>query len=109
MSRFKVAALAVALTGGIMALAPAEAQAQGWGGHHGYHHGYRHAPQPQYVHPKILRKQAEMQERVYRKYGYVQPQPHYGYVHPRHRGYGYGHSYGHVYHQPRVHSYSFSW
>ncbi len=104
MSSLKVAALAVAITGGLFTLAPVDAQAQGWGGHYGnsYDHGrgYRHAPQPQYIHPKILRKQAELQARVYQKYGYVQSQPHYGYGHQQHygyrhqpRGYGYGHHY----------------
>jgi hypothetical protein len=100
MSSLKVAALAVAITGGMLTLVPADAQAQGWGGHNSYSYSYRHAPQPQYIHPKILRKQAELQARVYQKYGYVQPQPHYGYGRPQHhgyrhqpRGYGYGNPY----------------
>jgi hypothetical protein len=100
MSSLKVAALAVAITGGMLSLAPVEAQAQGWGRHnsydYGYNHGYGHAPQPQYVHPKILRKQAQLQARFYQKYGHVQPQQHYGYGRPQHRDYhhqprGYGH------------------
>ncbi len=43
----------------------------------GYHY---YQPQPQYVPPRVLRKQREMEERVRRKYGYTQ-QP-YGYVQP---------------------------
>jgi hypothetical protein len=106
MSSLKVAALAVAIAGGMLTLSPADAQAQGWGGHYGnsyggnsYGHGYRHAPQPQYIHPKILRKQAELQARVYQKYGYVQPQPYYGYGRPHHYGYRQPHrGYGDVRH-----------
>jgi hypothetical protein len=101
MSTFKVAALAVALTGGLFTLAPVAAQAQGYG--YGYGHGhyqpqYRYAPQPQYVDPRILRKQAQLARRFHEKYGYVQPRPQYGY------GYGHG-GYGH--HQPR--GYSYGW
>jgi hypothetical protein len=99
MSTFKVAALAVALTGGLLTLAPTDAQAQGYG--HGYGHSrphYGYAPQPQYVPPHIARKQAQLAHRFHQKYGYVQPRQQYGY------GYGHG-GYGH--HQPR--GYGYGW
>ena len=43
--------------------------------------------QPQYVDPRIARKQAQQQERFVQKYGYQQPvQPYgYGYQQPRYR------------------------
>jgi hypothetical protein len=56
--------------------------------HYGHHYGppprqgygyYQQAPQPQYVPPRVLRKQREMEERVRRKYGYAPP---YGYGQP---------------------------
>jgi hypothetical protein len=111
MSTLKVAALAVALSGGIAAFAPADAQAQGYGygrGHYQPHYGY--APQPQYVHPKILRKQAQLQERFYEKYGYAAQHGHrpgrpwnHGY------GYDYGHQYGQGYGHRQVQTYTFGW
>jgi hypothetical protein len=108
MSKFKVAAFAVALAGGVMALAPVDAQAQGYGSHGYGHNGgynYGYAPQPQYVHPRVARKQAQLQERFVEKFGYVQPQYNYGRQHHyRQNHYGYQHQY-----QPRGHSYSFSW
>lgn len=86
MSTLKTAALVAAVLGG--SLAAAEAQPYGqWGhapgyGHHygqGYGHRYRPAP-PVYVHPRIARKQAQLQERFVEKfgYGYQQPRPHWG-------------------------------
>ncbi len=47
------------------------------------------------MHPKILRKQREMERRVIQKYGYQQPHYGYGYgygrpVRPQPHGYGYG-------------------
>ncbi len=102
MSTFKVAALAVALAGGLLTLAPADAQAQGYGyGHGGYGYRQHYAPQPQYVDPRILRKQAQLSARFHEKFGYVQPQNHYGYGRPRLYGHGYGH------HQPR--GYGYGW
>ncbi len=95
MSALKIAALAAALTAGVVATA--EAQPYGhWQGHRGY--GYVQ-PQPQYIHPKILRKQAEMEARVRRKYGYAVAPYGYHYGHrPQHWGYQHN-PYG--YHQPR--------
>jgi hypothetical protein len=112
MTTLKVAALAVALTGGIAAFTPSDASAQGYG--YGYGHGhrgyYRPAPQPQYVHPKILRKQAQLQERFYEKYGYA---PQYGHRpgRPWNHGYGYGHGspYGHGYGHRQVQTFTFGW
>jgi hypothetical protein len=54
---------------------------------------YGYAPQgyyyqqPQYVNPRVSRKQAQLQERFVEKYGYQQPvQPYgYGYQQPRYR------------------------
>ncbi|MGL4636556.1 MAG: hypothetical protein ACRCWF_11290 [Beijerinckiaceae bacterium] len=50
-------------------------------------YGYRAQPAPQYVNPKILRKQRQLEQRVYQKYGYQQPQryrqPNYGYQQPQ--------------------------
>jgi hypothetical protein len=120
-SILKVAALAVAVSGGVLTLAPADAQAGGYGyGHHGYNQGY--APQYQYVHPKILRKQAELRERAIRKFG-IDPyaQQHYGHARPQYYGRGYNQNYGyrqnHGYrqnygyqgYQPQGFSYSFGW
>ena len=108
MSKFKVAAFAVAIAGGLMALAPVGAQAQNYG-HHGYGHnrGYNHgyAPQQQYVHPRILRKQAQLERRFHEKYGYTQPQ--YGYGGQQH--YYRQNDYGHQQYQPHGYSYSFGW
>jgi hypothetical protein len=56
-------------------------------------YGYYQQPAPQYVHPKILRKQREMEQRVYQKYGYPQQ---------RHRNsYDYGYQQPQYYPQPR--------
>jgi hypothetical protein len=100
MSTLKTAALAAAVLGG--SLASAEAQFYGHSGHYGQGYGYGHhyrQPAPQYVHPRILRKQLQMQKRVIQKYGHVQPygyhqpHPHWGYHHPRprpHISYHYG-------------------
>jgi hypothetical protein len=108
MSKFKVAAFAVALTGGIMAFASTDAQAQGYG-HYGYGGGRHHyAPQPQYVNPRIARKQAQLERRFHEKFGYVQPQHGYG----RQNYYGHNQGYynqGYQHHQPRGYSYSFGW
>ncbi len=38
---------------------------------------YYQQPQPQYVDPRIARKQAQMAQRFHQKYGYVQPQQQY--------------------------------
>jgi hypothetical protein len=38
---------------------------------------YYQQPQPQYVDPRIARKQAQLAERFHQKYGYVQPQQQY--------------------------------
>jgi hypothetical protein len=38
---------------------------------------YYPQPQPQYVDPRIARKQQQLSERFVQKYGYVQPQPQY--------------------------------
>ncbi len=92
MSTLKVATLAVALTGGLFTLAPMAAQAQDYrhdNGHGYYQRPYRYAPQPQYVDPRIQRKQEQLSRRFVEKYGYVQPQPQYGYGYRRNDGYGY--------------------
>jgi hypothetical protein len=99
MSMLKVAAFAAAVVGGAFALAPIEAQAQHWG-HPGWHGHRYHAPQPQYVHPKILRKKAELEARVYQKYGYAQPQYHYRPHHYQQHHYGY---------RPHGQSFYYSW
>ncbi len=49
---------------------------------------YYQQPQPQYVPPRIARKQEQLSERFVQKYGYVQPQPQYyggGYYQPQPR------------------------
>jgi hypothetical protein len=92
MSTLKVAALGVALAGGLFTLAPVAGQAQEYrhdNGHGRYQQQYRYAPQPQYVDPYIQRKQAQLARRFHEKYGYVQPQPQYGYGYQRNDGYGY--------------------
>jgi hypothetical protein len=93
MSTLKIAALAAALAGGLVSLAPAAAQAQPYG-YGEYQPRQRYAPQPQYVPPHIARKQAQLARRFHEKYGYVQPRPQYGYGQgygrPRDDGYGYG-------------------
>ncbi len=118
-SILKVAALAVAVSGGVLTLAPADAQAGGYGyrgdhGYNGYNQGY--APHQQYVHPRILRKQAQIRERAIRKFG-VDPYPQLGgYGHGYRQNRGYHQDYGHRqnyggghYGQPQGYSYSFSW
>lgn len=96
--RIAMATAAAAATVWLGAATPAEAQ---YYGHKGYGHPapYSHS-QPTYVHPKILRKQLEMQKRVIKKYGYQQPN--YGYGH----GYGYGRP---VYRQPRHHYHGYGY
>jgi hypothetical protein len=76
MNTFK-ATLAAAIAGaGIIGLAPvAEAQ---YYGHPPQGYYYRQ-PQPQYVDPRIQRKQLQLQKRFIQKYGYPQQQPNYGY------------------------------
>jgi hypothetical protein len=104
MSIFKVAAVAVTLAGGAVALAPGAAQAQGYGYGYGHHQGYNqgyYRQAPVYVPPRVARKQAQLSHRFVQKYGYVQPQPHYGYGRQYYNGYGYQ--------QPQVHSYQFGW
>jgi hypothetical protein len=105
MSMFKVAAVAIALSGGTLALAPTDAQAQGYYGHgYGHHQGYNqgyYRQAPVYVPPRVARKQAQLSHRFVQKYGYVQPQHHYGYGRQYHDGYGY--------HQPQVQTYQFGW
>jgi hypothetical protein len=103
MSALKTAALAAAVLGGSFAAA----QAQPYGHYaphgHGYGYGYgRHhyQPAPAYVHPRILRKQAQLRERFVEKFGYPQ---HYGYR--PHNPY-----WGHPHARPRPPvSYHYSW
>jgi hypothetical protein len=95
MSALKTAALAAAVLGGT--LAAAQAQPYGHYGHghafgHGHGYGRYYRPQPPvYVHPRIARKQAQLQERFVERYGYVQPRgyhqpgPYWGHAHPRPR------------------------
>jgi hypothetical protein len=108
MSYLKVAALAVAVSGGAFAFAPTEAQAQGYG-HHGYNGHHQYAQQPYYVHPKIARKIAKKQARLARQQAWEQQyyaqQNYYGHSRPHHYGHGYR---GASYHQPRVQSFSYS-
>jgi hypothetical protein len=101
MSFLKVAAVAVAVSGGILTFAPAEAQAQGYGY---YGHGYGH--QNQYVHPKVAKKIAKRQARLARQQAWEQ-QYYYSQARPRHYGYAPSY-YGHGYHQPRTQSFSYS-
>jgi hypothetical protein len=85
MSMFRNVAFAVAAFGFTAASSGAEAQ-------YYYHPQYGYVQQPQWVPPKIARKQEQLTERFIQKYGYQQPryvQPHY--VQPR-----YGHEYRHV-------------
>jgi hypothetical protein len=100
MSTLKIAALAAAVLGG--SLASAEAQPYGhWGHGQGYGH-YRPAPHA-YVHPRIARKQAQLNERFVQKFGYVYP---HAYHAPRPR-WGHGHGYNH---RPRPHvQYQYGW
>jgi hypothetical protein len=105
MSFLKVAAVAVAVSGGILTFAPAEAQAQGYG-HYGRGYGHHYAPQHQYVHPRIAHRIARHQARVARQQAWQQ-QYYYGHARPRH--YGYAPTYhGHGYHQPHTQSFSYS-
>jgi hypothetical protein len=74
MTKFKAALVAMsALSGAISFGSAAEAQ---YYGHppQGY---YYQQPRPQYVDPRVARKQAQLAERFHQKYGYVQPQPQY--------------------------------
>jgi hypothetical protein len=96
MSILKVAAVAFALAGGALALSPTAAQAQGYGYGYGHHQGY-YRPAPAYVPPHIARKQAQLSRRFVEKYGYVQPQPTYGYGRPSYYGHGYGRPRGYNY------------
>ncbi|MGL4241794.1 MAG: hypothetical protein ACRCTI_11835 [Beijerinckiaceae bacterium] len=104
MSTLKIAALAAALTAGTVASANAQYVGHGYG--HGYGHRY-YGGAPTWVHPKIARKQAQLQERFVERYGVVQPRfhnpsPHWGYAY----GHGYGHGYrpyGYAHPRPRVH------
>jgi hypothetical protein len=106
MSMMKTLIVAAALSGAFATTSQAQ-----YYGHPGY--GY-YQPQPQYVHPRIARKQAELDARRARKqaeldrrfanrFGYGYQQPHYGYqpqpryydrspgygYRPQHPGYGY--------------------
>ena len=74
MTIFKASLIAAsAIVGAISFGSTAEAQ---YYGHppQGY---YYQQPQPQYVDPRIARKQEQLAERFHQKYGYVQPQPQY--------------------------------
>jgi hypothetical protein len=100
MSFLKVAAVAVAVSGGILAFAPAEAQAQGYG-YYGQGYGHHYASQHQYVHPRVAHRIARHQARLARQQAWEQhyyAQQHYG--RPSH--------YGYSYHQPRAQSFSYS-
>ena len=98
MSTLKIAALAIALAGGLVSIAPTDVQAQGYGyGYGEYQPRQRYAPQPQYVDPRIARKQAQLARRFHEKYGYVQQRPQYGYG----QGYGRPRNDGYGYRQPR--------
>ncbi len=77
MTTFKAILLAAASTAGLAGFGTvAEAQYYGQPPQ-GY---YYRQPQPQYVDPRIQRKQLQQQKRFIQKYGYpVQQQPNYGY------------------------------
>lgn len=78
--------------------APAEAQYYPYPPQRGHYY----QQQPSYVPPRVLRKQRQLERRLYEKYGYVQPAPQY-YRQPRYNPYqaapyGYGSPYrGRVY------------
>jgi hypothetical protein len=75
MKTFKAILAAAVSTVGVIGIAPvAEAQ---YYGHPPQGYYYRQ-PQPQYVDPRIQRKQLQQQKRFIQKYGH-QPQPNYGY------------------------------
>jgi hypothetical protein len=98
MSMFRNVAFAVAAFGFVAASSGAEAQ-------YYYHPHYGYVQQqPQWVPPKIARKQEQLTERFIQKYGYQQPryvQPGYGYGYaPPPRGY-YQHPQPYGYVQPR--------
>jgi hypothetical protein len=76
MNNVKVIIAAAASAAGIFSLATA-AEAQYYG--HPQQGYYYHQPQPQYVDPRIQRKQLQQQKRFIQKYGYPQQQPNYGY------------------------------
>ena len=101
MNTLKIAAFAAALVGGAALAGSAEAQPWGYGPPpgHGYGYGYGRgyaAPQPQWVHPRILRKQAQLRERFVEKYGYIPQQQHGWHGRP----YGHPHHYD-GYYRPR--------
>jgi hypothetical protein len=76
MKTFKAILAAAVSTVGVIGMAPvAEAQ---YYGHPPQGYYYRQ-PQPQYVDPRIQRKQLQQQKRFIQKYGYPQQQPNYGY------------------------------
>jgi hypothetical protein len=92
MSMLRNVAFAVAAFGFVAASSGAEAQ-------YYYHPHYGYVQQqPQWVPPKVARKQEQLTERFIQKYGYQQPR----YVQP---GYGHGYGYGRpprgYYHQPQ--------
>jgi hypothetical protein len=119
MSRLKSVVLAAAAATGLMLAAePASAQ---YYGHPGYGHGYGYG-RPQYVDPRVARKQQELQARRYRKQAEVNSriQSKYGinpYANPYGRGYGGGYGGGGYYQpQPQYHypqrrtqQYFYSW
>jgi hypothetical protein len=103
MSALKTAALAAAVAGGLLASADAQAYDH-WGrGHGGWGHveprAYHHAPV--YVHPRIARKQAQLQKRFIQKFGYI-PDAGHGYHQPRPH-------WGHPHYRPQVRSYHYGW
>ena len=110
MTRSRIWLAAAGVVGLLGFAAPAEAQ------YYYYPHqqpGY-YPQQPAYVPPRIARKQQQLEQRFIEKYGYVRPQPQYGYGYrqPRYQqpgygyaqpGYGYGYGsqgYGRAYQEP---------
>ncbi len=83
MTTFKAILFAAASTAGLVGFGSvAEAQ---YYGHPPQGYYYRQ-PQPQYVDPRIQRKQLQQQKRFIQKYGYpVQQQPNYGYYYQQPR------------------------
>lgn len=78
MSVFNKLALSAVATMGVLGFM-CEAQAQNYEENvRRYQPQIQYYQQPQYVNPKIARKQAQQEQRAYQKYGYQQPQ-HYGY------------------------------
>ncbi|MGL5115316.1 MAG: hypothetical protein ACRC7C_08325 [Beijerinckiaceae bacterium] len=95
MSTLKNVAFAVAAFGFFAASSAAEAQ-------YYYHPQYGYVQQqPQWVNPRIARKQAQQTERFIEKFGYQQPR----YAQPRYVQPGYGHQPRRRHYQPDVYHY----